>query len=308
MKEYLVDFLVGLEVYFHKLFMIKEEKMGMKKMLIILAFCFLLSFSFSLGFTIEENDAGYVDQLVNPGKISCVIDSECASGYTCDNSECISSTGDTGAVFEGRGNSIGFERLGTEEDTTGARFNNGLLGEFSLSSAAECTDYTDCSDDEVCVEGLCVGYCGFGDAVCSNGIDEDSDGSYDYYGACEVEGVVYPCYEEEELIGYIGQEYCYFYNAIGEWDNCDEYSGAYLEGDSDCVSPLDTSEGTVSTATTESKQSRLGSSSDGVLSGTRSAGGSLSGTSSAKGGISRAAETDDQGFFASIFDWIIFWN
>ena len=181
--------------------------------------------------------------------------------------------------------------------------------EETETEVSSCTSYTDCLDNEVCNEGVCIGFCGFGDAACSDGQDNDVDGGYDYYGACQVDGVVYTCYESEDVIGSVGQEYCYFYNAEGLLDFCDEYdSSAYLEADSDCVSPLDSSEtagvtttgasaSTDTTETTESTGTDKGEEeeSTGPLGGERI------------GGPFQAAETD-QGLLASFWDWLTFWN
>lgn len=110
-----------------------------------------------------------------------------------------------------------------------------------------CTSDSDCGSSETCdtdssssTYGSCIAsYCGIGDAPCSNGQDDDSDGFIDYAGACTIGTTTYSC----SSLGTNEYDTDVSSGISPSCSNaCASLSGFYTEGDISCVSPLDTSE------------------------------------------------------------------
>ena len=109
-----------------------------------------------------------------------------------------------------------------------------VLSQLSMVVAAEgdtCTTNSGCDSGEVCDADLCVTYCGIGEAQCSDGLDNDGDGFYDYFGTCDDPTSSVDCSDLK---------------TAGECSDACEltYGAVYTEEDGDCRSPLDTDEGT----------------------------------------------------------------
>ena len=79
-------------------------------------------------------------------------------------------------------------------------------------------------------------YCSIGEAECSDGVDNDGDGFYDYFGTCDDP---------------TSSVFCSSLKTAAECASaCELISGAvYTEEDGDCISPLDIYEGTGTGAT-----------------------------------------------------------
>lgn len=106
-----------------------------------------------------------------------------------------------------------------------------LLSLSVVSAEGEsCTATSDCASGEVCEGSVCTAYCTIGETECSDGIDNEGDGSYDYWGACFIgpEGAA-------TLLD------CSAFDFAFECENsCRDYT--YESADSDCRSPLDNDE------------------------------------------------------------------
>lgn len=95
-----------------------------------------------------------------------------------------------------------------------------------------------------------AGTCTIGSTDCSNGEDDDGDGTADYLGVCsDVD--------------------CSSYKSAAECESA--CTGTYTDADSDCYSPLDTSE-------------------EGVVA------------------AAPALAPEEEGIFSRFIDWLIFWN
>jgi len=118
-----------------------------------------------------------------------------------------------------------------------------LLFSFSFVIGVECESDVDCDDGFACdSNGDCVEYCGLGETECSDGIDNDNDGTADYEEIspyCLIDDVIYSC-DSDSYVGPFGSgSTCYIeYNGIPS--TC---TGTLVyETDSECRSPYDTDE------------------------------------------------------------------
>lgn len=123
-----------------------------------------------------------------------------------------------------------------------------LLFSFSVVAAEgeSCSSEADCAVGEVCEDEVCTAFCVSGETECSDGVDNDGDGTSDYLGICTILLDAPPAdfpdcnacdsFEEGTLCG----DYCISPERYG--NACNALWGTYTQGDSDCVSPLDTSE------------------------------------------------------------------
>jgi hypothetical protein len=110
--------------------------------------------------------------------------------------------------------------------------------ESSEGEEDECTVESDCDEGEICVvnsegEASCEEFCAIGETECSDGEDNDLDGLYDFLGACEGaggEGVISICNADS----FSTPEECESWCTTDGW--------TYVEGDTECLSPLDNDE------------------------------------------------------------------
>jgi|SRR3989344_2922145 len=114
-----------------------------------------------------------------------------------------------------------------------------LLFSVNFVIGAECESDVDCDDGYACdSKNNCVEYCINGETECSDGIDNDSDGTIDYYSTCIYRDVTFYCNsiivdEEFEIVrckSDLGDVTC----------SLDDESFSY--GDSECRSQYDTDE------------------------------------------------------------------
>ncbi|MSR86355.1 hypothetical protein EXS74_03085 [Candidatus Woesearchaeota archaeon] len=189
---------------------------------------------------------------------------------------------------------------------------SGPCANGACNGSAGCsTSSTSCVEGYLCDTDMssgtydtCVAYCGFTETECNDGVDNDGNGVADYFGSCELsDGTFINCFDTFEtwytdILGndssdgdqYLsGEDYVYYLIDIagietipnycsdvclGEdlVDGIDGLGGTYYSSDdSHCVSPLDPYEGT--------------------------------GT-----GTYAPEVASEEGFFARIWNWIIFWN
>ena len=137
-----------------------------------------------------------------------------------------------------------FSGLGGD-DTCQSYCDNQLLGFIEADSGCTSVDDSLESSD----------YCSYGEAECSDGLDNDGNGVADYAGACynddnsngeldsDEESSLVTC--DSETSGGVG---------ISAEDACDECDDEDVSGDSDCNSPLDTVEGSLSVGAPEAEE------------------------------------------------------
>lgn len=124
-----------------------------------------------------------------------------------------------------------------------------LLFSLGIVSAEgeSCSSESDCAVGEVCDSGVCTAVCAAGETACSDGVNNDGDEYVDYLGVCTLATPDTPpadfpdcnacdSFEEGTLCG----DYCISPERYGA--ACNALWGSYTQGDSDCVSPLDTTE------------------------------------------------------------------
>ena len=106
-----------------------------------------------------------------------------------------------------------------------------LLSVSVVSALGEsCTATSDCASGEVCEGSVCTTYCTIGETECSDGEDNDGDGSYDYWGACFTASTDTTA------------EDCSFVTTATECDDACSAELIYESFDPDCRSPLDNDE------------------------------------------------------------------
>jgi hypothetical protein len=123
----------------------------------------------------------------------------------------------------------------TTTTTVGTTVRTSVVGATLGVLSGVCSNDVQCGLDGVCQEGECVAICNIGETTCSDGIDNDGDNGYDYFGVCsEDEGAtIVQC---DPLVA-------------GNRDECQRYCedtfgvGTYLNPDYECRSPLDNDEG-----------------------------------------------------------------
>ena len=198
-----------------------------------------------------------------------IQDEACFVGY-CFQRECFSSDSDDSLIEKGYSTGYTIDNvLGISVDMCNSL---GLLDEASCSSDGssresniynceeelgegyycsngacvidvECESDVDCDDGFACdSEGSCVEYCALGETECSDGIDNDSDGTADYEEInpyCLIDDVIYSC-DPASYVGPFGSSStCYIeYNGIPS--TC--IGTLVYETDLECRSPYDTDE------------------------------------------------------------------
>ena len=113
-----------------------------------------------------------------------------------------------------------------------------LLFSFSFVIGADCSSDVDCDNGFACdSNGDCVEYCGLGETECSDGIDNDGDGTADYIN-CVVDDVTHFCnfIIVDEEFGIVRCK-----SDLGDV-TCDLYDGSFTYSDLECRSPYDTDE------------------------------------------------------------------
>ncbi len=156
----------------------------------------------------------------------CETDSQCElyGDYECSSSGiCISSSGSSSSSGGGSGGSS--SSSGSSSSDSSATTSTSCV-DIGCDSGYDCDTTT----------GSCYDL-----ADCADGIDNDGDGLIDYYGICNLSGVVYLC--NNTGMSSQGKEYCYFNYENGSEGYCDDLSDAVYSYDSDCESAEDVLEG-----------------------------------------------------------------
>ena len=171
-----------------------------------------------------------------------------------------------------------------------------LVFSFVSAEGEVCTSDSGCASGEVCSSGTCSAYCTFGEAECSNGIDDDGDGTIDYAGACytdtDGDGVL-DSSEEASLSACA-------YDIID--NDCGECISRFTDQDFACRSPLDTDESSDPSCATSADDDGDG---DGGMFPDDP---DCSGPEDAESGSLSYVAEEEKGFFGRLWDWLIFWN
>lgn len=177
-----------------------------------------------------------------------------------------------------------------------------IVAAFTIvDEGGSCTSTTECIPGTVCEDGVCTTYCSIGETECSDGVDNDGDGAYDFWGACFTDST------DTEL------KDCSVYDFASECEsNCIDIYPApdYYGVDPDCRSPLDNDEsGDPGCADGVDNEPTP----DGLIDFPNdpdcdSPEDTSEVTISLTGGpsLSRAAEV--QTFWQKVWDWLMFWN
>ena len=150
----------------------------------------------------------------------------------------------------------------------------------------DCSSLADCASGESCVDGGCVAYCDIGETECSDGVDNDGNGYYDY-GYCDINhDGTYSSTDDalcstiiSDALSAYGNDFSADSSALAycDWACTDDtgtsgyyYEGDFIDRDPGCFSPYDTVEVTLSAMAPET--------------------------------------VSEEGFFSGLWNWIAFWK
>lgn len=158
-----------------------------------------------------------------------------------------------------------------------------------VAEGESCTSTSDCSSGEVCEDGVCTTYCSIGETECSDGIDNDGDGAYDYWGACFTDSTDTEAND------------CSAYDFASECeDSCRDF--IYYDVDTECRSPLDNDE-------SADPRCADGIDNDGdTYVDYPDDSNCLSPEWDLEEGFRLGAPEEERGFFERLWDWLVFWK
>jgi len=174
-----------------------------------------------------------------------------------------------------------------------------------FAAGESCVANENCASGEVCDSGSCVEFCVNGETECSDGVDNDGDGAYDYGGSCTINSVVYPCSALPDgsggTVDYSGVD--------GSLEECEAVctpENTFISGDQECRSPLDTDETTDPVCANGVDDDSDGTT-DFPFDEDCAEPHSESEAEGAAGAPAFAPE-EEKGFFAKLWDFLFFWR